>query len=54
MFVTSGKDGTLRYTEPDRVLNTLARARERNNISKMDTESLQKAALAWYFWLRAQ
>jgi WD40 repeat protein len=28
MFVTSGKDGTLRFTEPDRVLNTLARARE--------------------------
>jgi WD40 repeat protein len=28
MFVTSGKDGTLRYTEPDRVLNTLGRAKE--------------------------
>ena len=28
MFVTSGKDGTLRFTEPDRVLNTLARARD--------------------------
>jgi hypothetical protein len=30
MFVTSGKDGTLRFTEPDRVLNTLARSRENN------------------------
>jgi hypothetical protein len=30
MFVTSGKDGTLRYTEPDRVLHTLGRAKESN------------------------
>jgi WD40 repeat protein len=28
MFVTSGKDGTLRFTEPDRVLGVLGRARD--------------------------
>jgi WD40 repeat protein len=50
MFVTSGKDGTLRYTEPDRVLNTLARAREKDkNTARWTLKAYKKQHLHGIF-----